>query len=179
MHILIGVAGVLLAAIAWYWRIQTAARVGRELRDDARGVLNTPRRLSFRHRAGKSGLDVLTTPVELGMATLFEMARAGGAISRDQKEVIRAVAIEHFALVPEAVDSLMVQAGWVVDQGPAWPQAVAHLAMRLRRHPDTTPGMLAELSSMLQAVAEVEGAPTSDQTELLARFRRDARLIER
>jgi type II secretory pathway pseudopilin PulG len=64
MQFLIGLLGILTAIGIWSWRMRMARDGAREAVDLARTAAHLPRRLAFKYRSGRNGLDLIDDPRE-------------------------------------------------------------------------------------------------------------------
>lgn len=78
MHIILGLLSVLGAIGFFLWRMNTAARAARELADVAGEVANLPRKMRFRSKASKRGIDVIDDSREAAAALVYGAAASKG-----------------------------------------------------------------------------------------------------
>ena len=58
MHIIGILIGIIGFVAVWYWRLKMLGDVAKDGRKVAETIVNLPRRMMFKHRSGKGGLDV-------------------------------------------------------------------------------------------------------------------------
>ena len=85
MHILLGILATAAAIIFYLSRISKGAG---ELVDAANEISNLPRKMRYRKKAGKRGLDLVDNPVEAATVLMISVARLDklGVVSDQQSE---------------------------------------------------------------------------------------------
>ena len=79
MHVIFAAFAILTAVAVWTWRLRMAKRGLDELGEVAKTVANAPRRLSFKWRAGKGGIELVEDPREAAAIMMMMIALARGA----------------------------------------------------------------------------------------------------
>jgi hypothetical protein len=172
MHILLGLITVLAAIGFWVWRLQMAKRGLDAAADVARTVANAPRRIAFKYRAGKGGLDLIDDPREAAAIMMMQVALArGGPLTPLQGDVIEAEIREHFEATPAEAEEMAAHASWVCQSCPPAPEAMTRLSRKIVNAPQLGPKEVVDLDAMLVAVSEAEGLPTREQLALLQVYR--------
>ena len=170
MHILLMIIGVLSAIGVWIWRIQMAAHAAKEIGEFAKGAANLPRKLAFRRKSGKAGSDLVSDPREAAIILMLEIARAGGEVSREQKDVIEELLIENFDFTAEDAEEVMTQAAWVSSPEAGTDKLIRRMVKIVQAN--VSHEELVELDSMLERVSEAEGQPKPDQLAVLQSYRK-------
>jgi len=177
MQILLGILAFLVGVAVWSWRLRMAREGAREAADMARTAANLPRRLTFKYRAGRNGLDLIDDPREAAAIMMMEVARArGGPLTGRQSDVISEEIIRHFSFELDDAHELVAHAAWVTNKAPLPQETMRRLSHMIMADKYLGPKEVVDLDSMLVAVSEAEGAPTRDQLSLLQVFRDKAGL---
>ncbi|MEM8615612.1 MAG: hypothetical protein AAGF20_01630 [Pseudomonadota bacterium] len=172
MPVIGAILAILGFIVVWYWRLKML----RDAANDAGKVIETarnlPRKMRFRHRSGKGGLDVVEDPREAAAILMLEVAQARGTLTERQEATIRGEIMHHFDFSEEDANALMLQAGWLSRNAGA-----AHTVVgRMTDYVQKTAGMgrkeLVDLDGMLVAVSEAEGSPVEPQLDLIAIYRK-------
>jgi len=170
MHIILTIVGILTAIGVWSWRLQQAKRGAEEAGKVIEAARNLPRRMKFRSRTSKAGLDVVDDPREAATVMMLEVARATGEITSAERDVIEQQIIDHFEFSRDDTEALITQAGWLSRNAPA-PHAVMERMTRvLLETPALGRDQYRDVEGMLLAVAEADGIATPDQTMLIDVF---------
>lgn len=172
MHMLIGLLAVLTAIGVWAWRLRMAKRGLDVATDIAKTVASAPRRLAFKYRMGKGGLDLIDDPREAAAIMLIQVALArGGPLTPLQSDVIEAEMCEHFQYLPSEAENLAAHAAWVSQSCPPATVTMTQLSKLIVNAPQLGPKEVIDLDAMLVAVSEAEGVPTRAQLALLQVYR--------
>lgn len=169
MHILLAVLGGLSALGVLLWRIQSGMHAAREIKDFAEGAINLPRKLAFRRKSGKSGASLVEDPREAATILMLEVARAGGDVTRSQKDVIERLVSENFGFSQADAEEVIVQAAWVSEK-EARTDALMRRMTRVVQNA-VTHQELAELEHMLVEVSAADGKPSHNQLDTIASFK--------
>ena len=172
MHMLIGLLAVLTAIGVWAWRLRMAKRGLDVATDIAKTVASAPRRLAFKYRMWKGGLDLIDDPREAAAIMLIQVALArGGPLTPLQSDVIEAEMCEHFQYLPSEAENLAAHAAWVSQSCPPATVTMTQLSKLIVNAPQLGPKEVIDLDAMLVAVSEAEGVPTRAQLALLQVYR--------
>jgi hypothetical protein len=172
MHILLGLITILVAIGVWLWRLQMAKRGFDAAADVVQTVANAPRRLAFKYKAGKGGLDLITDPREAAAIMMMQVALARGApLSAGQGEAIEAEIIAAFEFTPVEAENLAAHAAWVCQTAPPARETMTRLSKLIVNASNLGPKEVVDLDAMLVAVSEAEGVPTRPQLALLQVYR--------
>lgn len=172
MHFLIGFLGILVAIGLWSWRLRMAREGGGEAADLARTAANLPRRMAFKYRSGRNGLELIDDPREAAAIMMMEVARARGEPLTDrQSHSMIEEMIQHFRFTAEQAHELVAHAGWATNKAPLPQETMRRLSQKIVGERYLGPKEVVDLDSMLVAVSEAEGVPTRDQLALLQIFR--------
>ncbi|MEM1105438.1 MAG: TerB family tellurite resistance protein [Pseudomonadota bacterium] len=169
------IVGFLIALVSaigvWQWRAQRAAEAAQALEGVAKTAANLPRRFAFKRKMGKSNLQLVDDPREAATILMVEVARAGGAMSREAREEIEKMILADFEVEPADADALIAHAQWVLREAPVADAVVTRMAKALLQMDAIGPKEIVDLDGMLVAVSEADGLPTGDQLSLLQTFR--------
>ena len=114
MHIILGLLGVLGAVAVFVWRINQATNAARELADTAGEFANLPRKMRFRRKAGKGGVDVIDDPREAGAVLVYGAASYAGALDNETKQRMASEFAALFDLEMDSARELTARAAWHV-----------------------------------------------------------------
>lgn len=176
MHIVMGILGILGFIAVWYYRIKVlgeAAQDGKKVIETAR---NLPRKMRFRNKTSKGGLDVVDDPREAATIVMLEIALARGALTDRQEAVIRAEIMQHFEFDEKDADTLISQAGWLARDAGASHVIVGRMTDFICKSPGMDQDSLRDLEGMIANVIAAGGSATPEQEDLLAIFRQKAAL---
>jgi hypothetical protein len=172
MHILLGLIAILATIGFWVWRLQMAKRGLDVAVDVAKTVANAPRRLAFKYKTGKGGLDLIDDPREAAAIMMMQIALArGGPLTPLQGDVIEAEVREHFQYTSGEAEELAAHASWVSQSCPPPQQTMTRLSRLIVNSSQLGPKEIVDLDAMLVAVSEAEGLPTREQLALLQVYR--------
>lgn len=172
MHILLTVLAILTAIGVWSWRLHMARRGLQEITDLAKTAANAPRRLAFRYRAGKGGIDLIEDPREAAAIMMMMVALArGGPLSARQSEVIEAEIASHFSFSAQEAEELAAHGAWIASSQLPGPAEMRRMSRLIVNAPQLGPKEVVDLDSMLVAVSEAEGLPSRAQLGLLQIYR--------
>lgn len=172
MHILLAVITILSAIGIWAYRVRMAKRGLDEVADMARTVANAPRRMAFRYKAGKSGIDLIEDPREAAalMMVMLAQARSGSVTSR-QGDAIEAEIQRHFSFSAQDAAELVEHACWVARIHKLDVEDMRRLSRLIVTAPQLGPKEVVDLDTMLVTVSEAEGLPVREQLALLQAYR--------
>mgnify|MGYP001792424656 CR=1 FL=1 len=176
MHILFAFLGLLAALAVWYWRLRMLGRVARGGIEVAETVANLPRRIAFKRKSGKSGLQIVDDPREAATILMLQVAQAGRALSEKQKASIQAEIVNNFEFTDTEADELIEHALWISAEAGKPHATVSRMTDFVQHAPGLGPKEIVDLDGMLVSVSEAEGSPDPEQLDLLALFRRKAGL---
>ena len=172
MQFLIGILGILVAIGVWSWRLRMARDGAREAANLARTAAGLPRRLAFKYRAGRNGLDLIDDPREAAAIMMMEVARArGGPLTERQSDAIADEIMRHFSFSQDEARELVAHAAWVTNKAPLPQETMRRLSQKIVGDRYLGPKEVVDLDGMLEAVSEAEGTPTRDQLALLQVYR--------
>jgi uncharacterized tellurite resistance protein B-like protein len=172
MQFQIGILGILVAIGIWSWRLRMAGEGAREAAELARTTANLPRRMTFKYRSGRNGLDLIDDPREAAAIMMMEVARArGGPLTDRQSHSMIEEMMVHFRFTRAEADELVAHAAWVTNKAPLPQETMRRLSQKIVGDRYLGPKEVVDLDSMLVAVSEAEGTPTRDQLSLLQIFR--------
>lgn len=171
MGVLLVILGVITTISVWYWRLQMLSRAAKGGLDAAKTVANLPRKMGFKHQAGKPALSIIDDPREAAAVMMLEIAQARGALTQNQTDMMRSEIIRHFQYSADDADALIAHAGWLGRDAPAPHNVMARMSNLVLKSSSLGPKELVDLDSMLVAVSEAEGTPLPAQLSLLQIYR--------
>ena len=171
MGVLLVILGVITTISVWYWRLQMLSRAAKGGLDAAKTVANLPRKMAFKHQAGKQALSIIDDPREAAAVMMMEIAQARGALTQNQTDMMRSEIMRHFQYSADDADALIAHAGWLGRDAPAPHNVMARMSNLVLKSSSLGPKELVDLDSMLVAVSEAEGTPLPEQLSLLQIYR--------
>jgi uncharacterized tellurite resistance protein B-like protein len=171
MQFIVALLGILGFLAVWYWRIKALQQVAKDGRKIAETVSNLPRKMRFKTKSGKGGLDVVDDPREAAAILMLEIARARGTLTERQEAIIRGEIMHHFEFNEGDANGLITQASWLSRNGGAGHVVMSKMTDFVRNTPGMTGKELVDLDGMLVAISEAEGDPTESQMDLLTIYR--------
>ena len=174
MHIIIGILGTAVAIIFFLSRMSAGAReVGRgaqDLADAAQTLSNLPRKMRYRKKAGKKGLDLVEGPVEAATVLMIAIARIDGMgqLSDTQKSKIYQQLQDHMQLSANDAEDYVLQLGSLTAELKQADSALFPMVDLLQKIINTDEAR--QLSLMLQVVGETDGPLNRDQEFFIQRF---------
>jgi uncharacterized tellurite resistance protein B-like protein len=175
MAILLAILGAVGGAIFWLWRIQQAAHIARDVADAAEGLANLPRKMRFKHKAGKQGVDHIDDPREAAAALIYGAAKCAGEVSTEQRAAIEADIVALFEIEDEFASELLARAAWHVSALIDPLNAVNKLTDKLAQRVDRKD--LADLAVLIENAVQRSGSPLPDQVHYISKFKRRAGLV--
>lgn len=174
--------GILLEILGFWgglglllWRIQQASHAAGEIADAAEGLANLPRKMRFKHKAGKQGVDVIDDPREAAAALIYGAAKCAGEVNADQKAAIEADMARLFEIDGEFAHELLARAAWHLNVLNDPLNGVNKLTDTLAKSVDKA--ALADLGGLISAAVERCEDQSPDQKLYLDKFKRRAGLI--
>lgn len=172
MHVIFAAFAILVAVGVWTWRLRMARRGLDELSEVARTVANAPRRLAFKWRAGKGGVDLVEDPREAAAIMMMMVALGRGApLSPTQADTIEDEIRVHFNFTVAEAEDLAAHAAWVAGSQLPGEEQMRRLSRLIVNTAQLGPKEIVDLDSMLVVVSEAEGLPTRTQLALLQIYR--------
>jgi uncharacterized tellurite resistance protein B-like protein len=171
LHIIGILIGIIGFVAVWYWRLKMLGDVAKDGRKVAETVVNLPRRMMFKHRSGKGGLDVVDDPREAATILMLEVAMARGPLTENQQAAIRGEIMHHFDFTERDADELIAQAGWLTRDAGTNHAIMTRMTDFIQNTSGVGPKQIVDMDSMLVAVSEAEGEPLEAQLDLLTIFR--------
>ncbi len=174
MHIILLLIGIVTAISVWQWRTQRAREVADELGTIAATAANLPRRLAFKRKSGKRGLDLVEEPREAAAVMMYQIARARGEVSAESRQVMSELMIDEFSIGEDDANALITHAAFILREGPVADAVMTRMTKVILASPSIGPKEIVDLDGLLVAVSEADGAPTHDQLMLLQTYRNKA-----
>ncbi len=167
MHI-IGLITTIAIAIFW---ISRAINSSRNIASSARGVANIPRQRRFKKTYGKTGYDLVKTPVEAATVLMISTARMGDFRHISEAE-IAAITLElenQMKLDTDAADGIYRQMYGLVYEITLPESALFPMIDLLKSDIDRNDAL--QLAAMLERVASCETPATPEQLEFIRRYK--------
>ncbi|MEO1643076.1 MAG: hypothetical protein AAFR74_07040 [Pseudomonadota bacterium] len=174
MHILGILIGLIGFIAIWYYRIKMLQEAAKDGKKVVETVANLPRKMRFKNKTAKAGLDVVDDPREAATILMLEIAQARGTLTANQEATIRGEIMHHFEFTEGDANELMTQAAWLSRNGGAAHIVVARMTDFVKQVPGMGDKELIDLDDMLITVSEAEGVPVGAQLDLISQFRQKA-----
>lgn len=175
MHIVIGILGTIAAIIFYLSRISRGAS---DLADAANELGNLPRKLRYRRKAGKKGLDLIEEPVEAACILMISVARMSplGRISDEQSKAISDELVKHMYLERSYANDLIIQ---LRSLSQYLSQADSTLFPMLK----ILQGKIAtneakDLADMMRRIGSIDSPISAEQTNFIRRFKERMGILE-
>lgn len=168
MQFVLMVIGLIGAVGVWYWRLRMARDAAMAVKRGADTVANLPRKLKFQSRSRKGAVQTLTDPREAAACLLAQMARAGGAITRDDKQHIAEQMARHFEVSFRDAEELMEAGLWLTKDFANYDTRLDDLIGLIKR--EAGADALADTAQMLDAIASEGGGPSAEQGMMMMAF---------
>ena len=159
-HIILSLLGVIGAAAFFIWRINLAARAAREVADTAGELANLPRKMKFRHRAGKRGVDLVDDPREAAAALVYGAALSKGDPGEEDRAMMTARLAELFEICEADCGEVLARGAWRIRALNDPLNAVSALTDRLVREVGCE--ACARLLAVMTETAETVQGPGSE-----------------
>ena len=172
MHIL----GIIIAvATAIFW-VSRAARGAKDVVDVANTLRNMPRRMRFKGKAGKRGVDLIDSPMEAATVLMVSVAKLSdyahehdGLISGASTSQIIATLKSYMKISAVEADELLTQMRWAVKDLAQPDTALAPMTNVLSKAINRAEAD--DLSDMLKKISQVDGEPNNAQQAFIDRMR--------
>lgn len=131
MPVLLGLIGILGAALIWYWRVRAAGQAAQDLAGAAQDVLSAARRFGFRRRYNEHPVDSLedgnVAIAGIGLAFL----ELSGLPTAAQQDALLISIQRHLGHDPARAEEATILGRWLIGEcgGPA--PALTRLTKRL------------------------------------------------
>ena len=167
MHYIIGLLATAAALAYWFNR---ASKGANEIADAANTLQNLPRKMRYRQKAGKRGLDLIEEPIEAATVLMIATARSDGAgrVSDAQSKAISRQLQSHMHLSQSDADDMVLQlrslTQYLTQPDSALYPMVDILQSAVSREDAR------DLSAMLNHIADIDEPANADQLSLIRRF---------
>lgn len=167
MHIVIGILATIAGIIFYLNRISRSAG---DLVDTANEIGNLPRRLRYRKKAGKQGLDLVETPIEAATVLMISIARMDrlGRVSDSQCQAITSELIKNMQIGRDYADDLIIQMR-SLSQYLNQPDSALFPMVKLLQN-DISRDDAKVLSGMMGRIAATDEPMSPDQKDFIRRF---------
>ena len=175
MHFIIGIIGTAVALAFFLMRLNTGARAlgqgARDAADLANTIGNLPRKLKYRRKAGRSGLQLVEGPVEAATVLMISIARMDGMnrVSDTQIAEIESQLKRHMQLSDEDAADYVLQLRSLTNDLKQHDTALFPMIDILQKTVDKDEAQ--DLIYMLHAIAEKDSPLNRDQESFISRFR--------
>jgi len=167
MHINVGI----LAAIASFmFYLKWISKGANEAVDAANEIRNLPRKMRYRKKSGKRGLDLVEGPIEAATVLMISIARMDKLerVSDNQSGEISNALVDEMQLDREYADDLIVQMR-SLSQHLTLPDSTLFPMIKILQN-EIGKDDARELSAMLRRIANVDSPIDLDQDNFVRRF---------
>ena len=175
MHILIAILGAVGAVAFFIWRLNQASQAARELSETASELANLPRKMRFKGKAGKRGIDVIDDPREAAAALVYGAIVSGDDATPDRKAALAESLAEVFQVSEDEAKELVARAAWHINALNDPINTVNPLTDRLIA--EVGREAMADLKRLMDAEAAKAERSSSDQRYYIDKFARRAGLV--
>jgi uncharacterized tellurite resistance protein B-like protein len=167
MHILIGILATVAAIIFYLSRISRGAS---DIADAANEISNLPRKMRYRKKAGKRGLDLVTNPVEAATVLMISVARLDklGRVSEAQTQAIRDELVEHAQLEPDYAEDLIINMR-SLSQYLTQPESTLFPMIKVLQN-NVSKSDAGDLAQMLRTISSVDSPIDDSQENFVRRY---------
>ena len=168
MHIVLAVLGAIAAILFYMNRISKSAG---DLVDTANEIGNLPRKLRYRKKAGKRGLDLVSNPIEAATVLMISVARLDrlGRVSDAQAGAMAEELSAHMQLEPDYAEDLIIQmqslSGHLVQ-----PESTLFPMISLLQN-NISQEDAKDLAGMMKRIASVDSPIAADQADFIRRYK--------
>lgn len=168
MHIIIGIIATIAGILFYANRISRSAV---DLVDTANEIGNLPRKLRYRKKAGKKGLDLIEEPVEAAAVLLISMARMDrfGRVTDKQEKAITRELYDNMQMDMEDAEDLVIQMRSItqyLNQPDSTLFPMIGILQNVISKSDAR-----DLSEMMRRIGAVESPLDTAQTDFIRRFK--------
>lgn len=177
MHIILGLLAAISGAFYLINRLSGSARqvgdAANEIGNAAESLVNLPRRMGFRRRAGQTGLMGVEDPREAGaiLMRLIVFTRENEPASPAERSIMERRVSRLFSMSADDARELFDYVDWVIRDTNDPRKPVTQMSKVLRGTQDLEMTDLADFDDILVELSGRTGAPTLLQTEMLGIFR--------
>jgi hypothetical protein len=157
-------------AIAVYW-ISRALRSTGDIADSVTRIANAPRKRKFQKAFGKTGYDLVETPIEAATVLMIATAKMDTLRGVSQAE-IAAITLElenHMQMSPEDSDGIYTQM-YNLTESITLPESALFPMIDILKN-DIERDDATQLAAMMERVASCETIATAEQLEFIRRFK--------
>ena len=167
MHYIIATLAAIAALAYWFNR---ASRGANEIADAANTLQNLPRKMRYRQKAGKRGLDLVEDPVEAATVLMIAIARSDGAgrVSETQNEAIARQLQSHMQMDADIAEDMVLQMRSLTQyltQPDSMLFPMVDILLTAISRDDAR-----DLAAMMGHIAEIDNPANGDQISLIRRF---------
>ena len=167
MHIIIGVLGAVAAIIFYLSRISRGAS---DLADAANEIGNLPRKMRHRRKAGKKGIDLVSSPIEAACILMISIARLDkfGRVTDDQADAIARELTRNMQLDADYAEDLIIQMR-SLSHNLVQPESTLFPMIKVLQNNISKTDARA-LSGMMREIANTENTINTSQKDFIRRF---------
>lgn len=157
MQFILAILGALGGIGFFLWRMHMAASAAREIADAAGELANLPRKMGFKRKAGKRGIDLISDPREAAAALIVGAAASKGEVTKESRDAIGADLAALFEISREQADEILSLATWHIGALTDPLNAISKLSDLLVREVGTQ--ACADVHRLMLAAAERTEGP--------------------
>lgn len=167
MHIIVGILAAIAGILFYVSRISRSAG---DLVDAANEIGNLPRKLRYRKKAGKRGLDLIEEPVEAATVLMISIARMDkfGRVTDAQAKSVAQELCENMQLDMSEAEDMIIQMRSItqyLNQPDSTLFPMINILQNTIGKSDAR-----ELAAMMRRVGSIESPLDNAQTDFMRRF---------
>ncbi len=169
------IAVIIAIASAIFWISRAARGVG-DVADAANNLANMPRRMRFKNKADKRGIDLIDNPMEAATILMVSVAKLSdyaaahdGLISGSSTGRIIETLKSYMKISAVEADELLTQMRWTVKDLSQPDTALAPMTNILSKQ--IVRAEADDLSDMLRKISHADGEPNPEQRAFITRVR--------
>jgi hypothetical protein len=161
MHIVLAILGALATVGFIIWRVRMAMEAAREISELAGEAANLPRKMRFRSKSRRKGVDVIDDPREAAAVLLYGAAACAHPLSPEDKAALSQDLAGLLEISAGAADELAARGAWHVNTMNDPLNAVNRLTDLIVQQ--AGPDAMTSLIPVLDRVMDRSGPRTEEQ----------------
>lgn len=160
MHILLGLVGLISAAIFWYWRAKQAREAAGDLVGAANDVRLAAKRFAYHRRTNVHPADAVDDPRLAAAGIVAAIASMDGPLTQSEITEMTVEARRVFNADAAEADDITAFGRWIAGQCNTPAEASRRLAKRVNALAGASAGP--DLIAMIEQVATADGGEIGD-----------------
>ncbi len=175
MAAILGILTTLAVLIFWIGR---AAQGAHHITDAAETLVNLPRKLRYKKRVGRSGLDLIEDAREAAAVLMVATARLSGdgRVSAVENDAIEEIVRDKLGWPEEDAEDFVLNIRWLTRDYKQPDSVLRPMINFLQKSVSTQEA--SDLRDMMETIAKING-PASPQTDFIRRYNDGLNLAKR